>query len=272
VSLRGVTAAAAVECSKLLAQIKIRLLFATCVAAPFGFAAAIRMQDTLPSDTLFGRTVKESGFAVPLVILGFAALWVLPALAGLVGGDVFAAEDRYGTWKTVLTRSRTRAELFAGKIVAALGFSSLALIVLAVSSVAAGVFVIGTDPLIDLTGVLLPPSKALPRVALAWLSVLPPTLALTAVAVVLSVATRSSVAGVALPVAGALGMQLYALVDGPEAFRRLLITSAFNAWHGLLSEPHYFRPLLDGSIVSAAYLVFSLAVAYFLLRRRDIGG
>jgi ABC-2 type transport system permease protein len=232
----------------------------------------MRAQSSVPSDTLFGRAVKESGFAVPLVILGFAALWAFPVLASVVGGDLFSAEDRYGTWKTVLTRSRSRAEVFTGKVLTALGFSSIAVAVLALSSVTAGMLVIGRQPLIDLTGVLVPPPQALVRVGLAWTSVVPPALAVTALAVLISVATRSSAAGIGLPVVVALTMQLYAFVDGPEAVRRLTITSAFGAWHGLLSEPPYYRPLVHGGIVSGVYLVLSLAIAYRLLQRRDIGG
>jgi len=216
--------------------------------------------------------VKESGFATPLVVLGFASLWVFPLLTSVVGGDVFSAEDRYGTWTTVLTRSRSRAEVFAGKVLMALAFSSLAVAALAVSSVAAGVLVFGLQPLVDLSGALLSPAQALVRVGLAWASILPPAFGFTAAAVLLSVATRSSAAGIGLPVIAGLAMQLYALVDGPEAIRRLLIASAFGAWHGLLTERPYFRPLIDGTIVSGAYFVVCLAIAYRLLRRRDIGG
>ena len=101
---------------------------------------------------------------------------------------------------------------------------------------------------------------------------LPPALAFTALAVTLSVATRSSIAGIGLPVLAGLTMQLYAFVDGPEVVRRLLVTSAFGAWHGLLVEPPYYRPLVHGTIVSGAYVVVCLALAYRTLRRRDIGG
>jgi ABC-2 type transport system permease protein len=272
VSVRGFTAVVSVECAKLAAQMKVRLLIAVCVAAPFVFAAVMRVQSSVPSDTLFGRAVKESGFAVPLVILGFAALWAFPVLASVVGGDLFAAEDRYGTWKTLLTRSRSRAEVFTGKVLTALGFSSIAVAVLALSSVTAGMLIIGRQPLIDLTGVVVPPPQALTRVALAWTSIVPPALGISAVAVLISVATRSSAAGIGLPVVLALTMQLYAFVDGPEVIRRLMITSAFGAWHGLLSEPPYYRPLVHGTIVSGLYVGFSLAIAYRLLQRRDVGG
>jgi ABC-2 type transport system permease protein len=231
----------------------------------------MRVQTSLPTDTLFGRAVNESGFAVPLVVLGFAALWALPALASVVGGDLFSAEDRYGTWATLLTRSRSRAELFAGKAITALGFSALAVAVLAVSSILAGILVVGSAPLIDLSGVLLQPREALTRVVFAWASVLAPACAFAAMAILVSVATRSSAAGVSLPVVIALLMQLLAFVDGPELIRRALITSSFGAWHGLLAEPAFHAPLVDGTAVSVLYLTGCLIVAHRLLFRREIG-
>ena len=269
-SVRGVLAVAGVECSKLAAQFKAQAALAVCVASPFVFVAAMRVQTVLPEDTLFGRAVKESGFATPLVVLGFAALWALPVVTSVVGGDLFSAEDRYGTWSTVLTRSRSRAEVFAGKVLTALGFSLFAVVILALSSVAAGVLVIGPQPLINLSGALLEPPQALTRIALAWASVLAPALGFTAVAVLVSVATRSSVAGIGLPVVVGLAMQGFALIDGPDEIRRLLISSAFGAWHGLLADPPFYRPLIYGTTVSAGYFAVCLVFAFQVLRRRDI--
>jgi ABC-2 type transport system permease protein len=184
---------------------------------------------------------------------------------------LFSAEDRYGTWATALTRSRTRAEVFAGKVVTALGFSTLAVFVLAASSVLAGMLVIGHQPLVDLSGALLEPQHAFATVSLAWITVLPPAFGFTAIAILISVATRSSAAGIGLPVVAGLAMQLYAYVDGAEKVRRLLIASAFGAWHGLLNAQPYYRPLIDGSVVSGVYFVACLALAYRILQTRDIG-
>ena len=38
----------------------------------------------------------------------------------MVAGDIFSSEDHFGTWKTILTRSCSRGQLFAGKFLAAL--------------------------------------------------------------------------------------------------------------------------------------------------------
>jgi ABC-2 type transport system permease protein len=119
---------------------------------------------------------------------------------------------------------------------------------------------------------LLSPATALNRVALAWATVLAPAFGFTALAVLASVATRNSAAGIGLPVVAGLMMQLYAFVDGPETVRQMLITSAFGAWHGLLTDTPYYGPLLEGTMVSATYFVACLVVAYHMLRQRDIGG
>jgi ABC-2 type transport system permease protein len=172
----------------------------------------------------------------------------------------------------VLTRSRTRAEIFAGKVLTALTFSLLAVAVLAIGSVLAGALVIGRQPLLGLSGMQLEPGRALVLVVAAWGSVLPPVFAFTALAVLLSVATRSSAAGVGLPVVIGFAMELTSFVNGPETLRRVLLTPPLVAWHGLFTEHPYYGPLLDGTLVSAAFFVGCLAAAYRLVRRRDMGG
>lgn len=271
-TVRGVAAVIGVECLKLAGQIRTQVVLVACLVGPFAFAAAIRLQSSVPADTLFGRAVKESGFAVPLVLLGFAALWILPVLTSIVGGDVFSSEDRAGTWKLVLTRSRSRAEVFAGKVLTAMGVSLLAILACATSSIAAGLLVIGAGPLIDLSGLPLAPDQAMHRVAMAWASVVPPACAFTAFAVWLSIVSRSSVIGVGLPVIAGLLMQLVAMLDGPEVGRRLLMTSAFVSWHGVLVQPPFYGPMFDGTAMSGAYVVVCLSLAYRTFRRRDIGG
>jgi ABC-2 type transport system permease protein len=267
-----VRAVVGVECAKLGAQLKVWAVLAVCVVGPFAFVATMQTQSSTPDDTLFGRWVKTSGFAVPLVILGFAASWAFPVLTSIVGGDLFASEDRYGTWPTVLTRSRSRDEIFAGKVLTALAFSLLAVTALAVSSVAAGLLVVGRQPLLGLSGAQIPPGRALALVALAWVTVLPPVFGFTALAVLLSVATRSSAAGVGLPVLIGFVMELYSLVNGPEAIRRALLTPPFLSWHGLFNEHRYYGPLIQGTAISGVYFTGCLVAAYLLLRRRDMGG
>lgn len=269
-TVRGVRDVVLIEAMKLSAQVKTRLLLLVCLTGPFLFAAALVIQSTLPEDTLFGRAARDSGFAFSLVVLSFGALWPFAVLTSVVAGDLFAAEDRYGTWATLLTRSRSRAELFWGKVVTACAASVVSLASLGISSLAAGLLIIGTQPLVDLSGVERLPAAAATAVTWAWLSVLPAALAFTALAVLLSVLTRNSAAGIGVPIILGLLMQLYAFVDGPELVRRLLLTTAFGDWHGLLTVPSFTRPLWRGVLMSGAYVVVCLGVAYRVMLRRDI--
>ena len=86
-----------------------------CLVAPFAFAIFINTQSSVPADSLFGRWVQSSGFAIPFVLLGFAGIAGFPLIASVVAGDIFASEDRQSTWKTVLTRSCSRGERVRGQ-------------------------------------------------------------------------------------------------------------------------------------------------------------
>src|SRR5690349_16568963 len=87
------------ELTKLLTQWRVRLVLAACWLGPGSFVAVVSAQSSLPSDTVFGRWMAQTGWAGALVVLSFACSWVLPLVTSLVAGDVFAAEDRYGTWR-----------------------------------------------------------------------------------------------------------------------------------------------------------------------------
>jgi len=267
---RAVLAVMRAEAIKLGARTYATGVLAVCAIAPFLFVWAMRIQSSLPEDTLFGRAVKETGLATPLVVLGFAALWAFPVLASAIAGDLFSAEDRDRTWPALLTRSCGRSEVFAGKVIVAAAFACLATAVLAASSIVAGILAFGFRPLIDLSGALVTPGAALERIVLSWMTTIPPSIAFAALAVLVSIATRSSAAGIGLPVVAGLAMQLGLYVEAPEAARRLLLSSAFDAWHGLLTDQPYYRPLMYGIAVSAAYCAVCLAASYALLRNRDM--
>jgi ABC-2 type transport system permease protein len=260
------------EIRKLTAQVRTRATLAVCLVAPFLFVVLLNQQSQVPKDTLFGRWVHASGFATPLLVLGFAAQWVFPLLTSIVAGDIFASEDQYGTWKTILTRSHSRNQVFWAKTLAAATFATAVVTVLAASTIAAGVLLVGHQPLEGLSGTLIPSGRAAGLVVAAWATALIPLLGFTALAVMLSVVTRNSPAGIAGPVVIGLVMQLYAFLNGVDAVRHLLLVTPFDAWHGLLRDHPYYGPLWQGALVSGGYLAVCLAIAHTVLRRRDITG
>jgi ABC-2 type transport system permease protein len=232
----------------------------------------INGQQRPPKDSLFGRYIHESGYAVPLLMLGFAAQWVLPLLTALVAGDIFASEDQHGTWKTVLTRSTSRAQLFWAKTLVSLGFALCVLVLLATSTIVSSVLIVGHQPLTGLTGQLIPSGQALRLVIASWATALAPLLGFTCLAILLSVLTRNPAFGIAAPVVIGMVMQLFGTLGGVEAIRPLLLTTPFESWHGLLAQHPFDSPLLGGLVTSAAWSVLCLTFAFVSLRGRDITG
>jgi ABC-2 type transport system permease protein len=257
------------EVVKQVSQWRIRLLVLACWIAPGLFVAAVSQQSSLPVDTLFGRWMNATGWAGPLVMLSFAGTYALPLLTSLVAGDVFASEDRLGTWRHLLVAIRSPRRIFAAKALASLTVILVLVAGLAVSSVVGGVVAVGSQPLVGLDGHLLSPGNAAGQVLLAWVCALAPTLALAAVGLLGSVALGRSPMGLLLPAALALVMQLAQLLPVPVAVRLALPGYAFIAWNGLFTSPAQLGPLLIGIVISLVWAVIATALAYLLFLRRD---
>jgi ABC-2 type transport system permease protein len=268
----GFGSALAFELRKLRKQIRTKAVLAGALIAPIPIALAIHSQGNPPKDTLFGRYATTNGFSLALLILGYAAQWVLPLLTAIVAGDIFASEDHHGTWKTILTRSVGRSSFFAAKTVTAIGFAIAVLVVLAASTTVFSVLIGGHGPLIGLTGQRIPAGEAWRLVSASWLSTIPPTIAFTGIAVLLSVWSRNVAVGVATPVVIGMVMQLLGATGGIEALRPYLPTTAYEAWHGFLAAPAFHGPFVTGLITSAAWTVLTLGISWTILRRRDITG
>ncbi|SCF67994.1 ABC transporter permease [Streptomyces sp. Ncost-T10-10d] len=257
------------ELVKLVSQWRIRLLVLTCWIAPALFVAAVSQQSSLPSDTLFGRWMLTTGWAGSLVVLGFAGTWALPLLTSLVAGDVFASEDRLGTWRHLLVAVRSPRRIFVAKALASLTVILLLVAGMACSSAVGGVLAVGNQPLVGLDGHLLTLSESAGGVLLAWVCVLAPTVALAAIGLLGSVALGRSPMGLLLPALVALVMQLAQMLPLPVAVRLALPGYAFIAWNGLFTSPAQVGPLLIGIAVSLVWAVIATALAYLLFLRRD---
>ena len=260
------------EMSKLAAQTRARVTLLICLVAPVLVVVVINGQQRPPKDSLFGRYIHQSGYAIPLLMLGFAAQWVLPLLTALVAGDIFASEDQHGTWKTVLTRSTSRAQLFWAKTITAWAFAISVLVILAASTIIGSVLIAGHQDLTGLTGQLIPSSTAARLVIASWGTALAPLLGFTCLSILLSVRSRNPAFGIAAPVVIGMVMQLAGSLGGVEAIRPLLLTTAFESWHGLLAEQRFYAPAAWGLAASAVWCVLCLTSAFITLRRRDISG
>jgi ABC-2 type transport system permease protein len=265
----GLAATIRVEFTKLTAQWPLRITFAICVIAPIAFAVFVKAEwPSGPSDTLFGRWSGTTGFAESLTLLNFASIYGAPALAGLFAGDIFAGEDRQGTWKMLLTRSASRTRIFAGKAIAAIACVWGSFLTAALASLIVGIAIDGRAPLVGLSGQLIPNAQSLQLTAASWAFALLPATAFTALALLLSIATPSTAAGVLGPLVIAAALQILETVDGSQLARTLSPATPLDAWHALLTSPGHSGTILAGAAISLAWTSIFAGLAWHLLRKR----
>jgi ABC-2 type transport system permease protein len=259
-----------VELTKLTAQLRVRVVLGACVLAPIIFVVAESVQSAVPADTIFGIWVHESGFAVSLVALNWAGLWALPMCISVVAGDICSEEHRLGTWTLLLTRSRSRSQILVGKMLAAATYTIALTLLAGLASTVVGLVAVGHQPLVGLSGTLLSPHAALLATIGSWISELAPMLAITAIALLISVLSRNSWVGVLMPVVLVLILNLVAMLSLIDPIRPFLPTTGIEAWHGLVRGNVYTDQIQTSVIVSAVWIVVGLGLSLVIFLRRDV--
>ncbi|HYX86173.1 MAG TPA: ABC transporter permease [Gaiellales bacterium] len=262
------------ELRKLAAQRRTYLGLGAAIAAPIVLVTAIQVRPPRPTDSgapFFLRFAVDSGFAVPLLMLLFASVWLFPLIAALVAGDIVAAEDGNRTLKTILTRSAGRTSIFAAKVGAAFTYVLFALVAMGVTSTLAGGAVSGFHPLPTFSTVI-SPSRALVLIGASFAVYAMPALALAAVGVLLSTVTRNSAGAVVGTLMAALLMQLTQIIPvlDSDAAQRWMLTHELRAWQTLFRTPLDWGPIVHAAYISLVYAISALVVAWAHFIRRDV--
>jgi ABC-2 type transport system permease protein len=258
------------EVAKLLAQKRTYLGLGAAILVPIIFVVVLVLQTGGPNDVPLGRYIRDTGLAVPFVVLFFMSIWGLPLITALVAGDIVASETQNGTLKTILTRSRDRGEIFAGKALATVTYTVAVVLAMAFVGLVAGSIAWGFHPLTSLSGTKVSSGHGL-LLLLASLAVyVLPLTGIAAFGVLLSTVTRNSAAAVVGTLMWALLMQLLGVLPGTESFRAYLLGTQFEAWHGFLRVPADWTPVIRALWVCALYIGIPLIAAYLVFLRRDV--
>jgi len=260
------------EVAKLLAQKRTFLGLGAAVLVPIIFVVVLQLQSGGPNDVPLGRYIRDTGLAVPFVVLFFMSIWGFPLITALVAGDIVAAEHHNGTLKTILTRSRDRGQVFAGKVLAAFTYTVALVFAMGLVGVVAGSVAWGFHPLTSLSGTKVSAGHSLALLVASLAVYVLPLMGIAAFALLLSTVTRNSAAAVVGALMWALFMQLLGVLPGTESFRSYLLGTQFDAWHGFLRVPADWAPVGRAAWVCALYILLPLIGAYLVFLRRDVAG
>ncbi len=260
------------EIAKLLAQKRTYLGLGAAMIVPVIFVVVLLIQSGGPNDVPLGRYIRDSGIVTPLVVLLFMSIWGFPLITALVAGDIVASETQNGTLKTILTRSRERGQVFAGKVLAAFTYTIAVVVSMGVVGVVAGSAAWGFKSFTSLSGTHVSAGRGLGLMFASLAVYVLPLMAIAGFGLLLSTVTRNSAASVVGTLMFALFMQLIGVLPGTESLRPYLLGTQFDAWHGFLRTPADWTPVVRAMWVSVIYLVVPLGAAYLVFLRRDVAG
>lgn len=216
-------------------------------------------------------TIATSGgenFA--LFTLLVSASFLLIVVVALFCGDTVASEASWGSLRYLLAIPVPRARLLGTKLLVALTYCAVALLLLTATALAAGTLRYGWHPLRSNVADDIAAGPALWRLLgiVGYLAI--SLLVVATLAFLLSVSTDAPLGAVG----GAVLLQiLSSILDQITALgsiRDYLPTHYAQAWLGLLSTPIQTGDMVKGTIVSLCYATVFSAAAWWRFHHKDI--
>ena len=212
----------------------------------------------------------SGGLNFALFTLLVSASFLLIVVVALFCGDTVASEASWGSLRYLLAIPVPRARLLGSKLLVALTFCGVSLVLLTGVALAAGTLRYGWHPLGSNVSADIPTGPALWRLCgiVGYLAI--SLLIVASLAFLLSVSTDAPLGAVG----GAVLLQiLSSILDQITALgsiRDYLPTHYGQAWLGLLSTPVQTTDMVKGSIVSLVYAAVFFSLAWFRFLRKDV--
>ncbi|MEU8260862.1 ABC transporter permease subunit [Micromonospora sp. NPDC048999] len=221
----------------------------------------------------FGSLVDlavSGGLNFALFSIFVSSSFLLVVVVALFCGDTVASEASWGSLRYLLAIPVPRARLLAVKLLVALAYSALALLLLAGTALLAGTLRYGWSPLRSQVSAELAPAEGLLRLlaVLGYLAVV--LLVVAGLAFLLSVTTDAALGAVGGAVLLWILSSILDQITALGGLRAFLPTHFSTAWLGLLSTPVQTDGLVRGAISAIAYATAFWGLAFWRFTRKDI--
>ncbi|GAA0656318.1 ABC transporter permease [Kitasatospora atroaurantiaca] len=261
-----------VEAVRQLRRRRTMVITGVLAAMPFIILAAFQIGGT-PSRTdrtTFIELATASGpnFAATMLFMGTGFMLVIPV--ALFCGDTVASEASWSSLRYLLAAPVPRARLLARKFTVGLAFSAGTIILLPVLGLAVGTAAYGWGDLKLPTGVSLPASVALPRLAIGVGFVFLSELVIAALAFWLSTATDAPLGAVGGAVFISIITGVLDAVTALGGLREWLPAHWQYAWADALQPQLEWGGMLQGVSLSISYAIVLLALAFRGFARKDV--
>jgi ABC-2 type transport system permease protein len=212
----------------------------------------------------------SGGLNFALFTIFVSASFLLVVVVALFCGDTVASEASWGSLRYLLAAPVPRARLLAAKLVVALAYSLLALVLLAGTALLIGTLRYGWSPLRSTVAADIPAGEGLLRLlgVLGYLAV--GLLVVAGLAFLLSVLTDAPLGAVGGAVLLVILSSILDQITALGGLRNLLPTHYNEAWLGLLSTPLQGDDMVKGAIAAVCYATLFWSLAWWRFLGKDI--
>lgn len=212
----------------------------------------------------------SGGANFALFTLLVSSSFLLVVVIALFFGDTVASEASWGSLRYLLAIPVPRGRLLAVKLVTALLYGALALVLLVATALTAGTLRYGWHPLRSTIADQLDPWPALGRIALATGYIAITLLIVAMLAFLLSVSTDAPLGAVGGAVLLQILSSILDQIDALGSIRNFLPTHFADAWIGLLSTPVQTDGMVKGAIAALCYAALFGSLAFWRFLRKDV--
>jgi ABC-2 type transport system permease protein len=196
--------------------------------------------------------------------------FLLVVVVALFCGDTVASEASWGSLRYLLAIPVPRSRLLTVKLLVALAYSALALLLLFGTALLAGTLRYGWSPLRSQVAAELAPADGLLRLfaVLGYLAVI--LLVVAGLAFLLSVTTDAALGAVGGAVLLWILSSILDQITALGGLRALLPTHYSSAWLGLLSTPVQTDDVVRGAVSAVVYATVFWGLAFWRFTRKDV--
>ncbi|WP_344169332.1 ABC transporter permease [Pilimelia columellifera] len=213
-------------------------------------------------------TAGGVNFAVFTVLV--SSTFLLVVVVALFFGDPIASEASWGSLRYLLAAPVPRSRLLLAKVLVALGYTVLAMVLLVGTALLIGTLRYGWEPLASTVAADISAGEGLLRL-LGIVSYLLVTLSVVAaLAVLLSVSTDAPLGAVGGAVVLVIVSSILDQIEALGGLRDLLPTHYNSAWLGLLSTPAQTDDIVKGAVSAIVYVTVFLSAAWWRFLRKDV--
>lgn len=213
--------------------------------------------------------VSDNGLILPVFLLLLSLAMLLPMLGAMWSADALAGESQTGALRGLLLAPVGRARLLAVKAFGVAVLSLLAVVIVAVVSIAAGLAILGGDGMLTMSGNVLPVGESLGRIALLAALVTVQVWAVAAVALAISAATEHPLVVLASTLGGIIVFTILGNIPALDWLHPVLLTDAWESLGDVIRDPMPTDGIVNAVLRAVCYLVIGYSLALARVSTKD---